>query len=663
MSEDAIRQVLKDFGTTEKEAEIYIFLAKHGALKGGEIARKANTHKALVYRILGNLQAKGLVKATLEVPARFIAEPFESVLDLNIKSRQEEATLLENKKTELLSYWKNISQTILEPTMEKFLVIEGNNRIYPKIAQMIKDTKNQFSAITTIPSLLRAEQYGLFDTSFNHPPNSKIQFRFLTELNEQYLNATKNLLKKIPKTKLTIKGRNPDIGLQSSPQMVIRDEEEILFFITPRTSGPERERNEVCLWTNCRALVQAFKAVFEEGWRGSSDVDTKILSLETGNQTNGTCLISNAGSAEKKYKDIVGSVEKEIMILTSAQGLITFSRKTNLTKDWIKKGVSAKIMAPITSDNIKAVESLSKFCETRHVPSSYLRTTIVDGKHFFQFGKLQRYKNPLEGQGKPIAASDFEDTTYSDNPEYIKKMEKLMNDIWKNSVTPTPATLQSILEPSSTVFDSPKPSSGGSVEIPPFGFPTHCSAQAVIHTPIQCNIPDMLIDLHHFGEPTDEKANWMSISLWLKTPKGHTFVPTAVVLSRGRKDKIASQIENINKAMFAGTPAGQNVLRVKEDELRIWRQGNSLFAGWTVPIPLLPPKYVLPPSFLLFEGYGNSTHLKHVFSKLPSGYRLAVENDGSEAFVTFISPSANYTGPGTDGRLCTNGLVSIIKPE
>ena len=84
--------------------------------------------------------------------------------------------------------------------------------------------------------------------------------------------------------------------------------------------------------------------------------------------------------------------------------------------------------------------------------------------------------------------------------------------------------------------------------------------------------------------------------------------------------------------MFAGTPAGQNVLRVKENELRIWKQDNTLFAGWTLPIPILPPKYVLPPGFLLFEGYGNSTHLKHVFSKLPSGYKAIVENDGLRSF-------------------------------
>ena len=183
--------------------------------------------------------------------------------------------------------------------------------------------------------------------------------------------------------------------------MVIRDEEEILFFITPRTINPERKHEEVCLWTNCEALVQSFKTIFEEAWRGSSDLESKILDIETGKQTLGTCFISNAEMAEKNYEKIICSAKKEISILTSSQGLITYSKKANFAKELNKKGVSAKIMAPITSENTKAAESLSKFCEVRHVPASYLKTTIVDGKHFFQFGKLQRYRNPLESQEKP----------------------------------------------------------------------------------------------------------------------------------------------------------------------------------------------------------------------------------------------------------------------
>lgn len=245
MTEEKIRAVLRDFGVTKKEAEIYLFLAKHGSLTGGEITKRSKTHKAGVYRTLASLQRKGLVTPTLESPARFTAVNFESLIDLNIRAKQEEARKLESARKELLGYWRNIRQPTAEPTMEKFTVIEGNRKIYPKISQMITETKSQLSTISTVQGLLRAETLGLFDVMLSHPLRKQIQFRFLTDLSIQNLKAVKNLLKKIPKTKFNLKGRNPQLGLQLAPRMVIRDNEEIVFFITPREESSSTGQDEI----------------------------------------------------------------------------------------------------------------------------------------------------------------------------------------------------------------------------------------------------------------------------------------------------------------------------------------------------------------------------------------------------------------------------------
>jgi hypothetical protein len=55
--------------------------------------------------------------------------------------------------------------------------------------------------------------------------------------------------------------------------MVIRDDEEILFFITPRTNNSIVEQRNVCLWTNCKPLVQAFSGVFEDLWRNATNIE------------------------------------------------------------------------------------------------------------------------------------------------------------------------------------------------------------------------------------------------------------------------------------------------------------------------------------------------------------------------------------------------------
>ena len=357
---DAVRQVLKNFGLTEKEVSTYIFLAKHGPLKGGEIAKTTKTQKAQVYRTLKSLQNKGLVEATLEAPTRFTAIQFENFIDMSIKAKQEEAALLRNTKNELVNDWKKIRQPPPELTLEKLLVIEGNHRIYPKIAQMIKETTNQLSVIATIPALIRAEQYGLFDTAFDHPLKSKIQFRFITELNGENLNSVKTLLRKIPKYNLKINGRNPDMGFQLKPRMIIRDEKEILFFITPRRGTLGQREDEVCLWTNCGELVQAFQSVFEDEWQKATDIEKKIAEIENCKLTAEAPIPSDAEIVRKNYEESMNTAAKEILILTSPEGLAYYSRKAPLVKSWVKKGISVRIMAPITSDNLKASGELSK---------------------------------------------------------------------------------------------------------------------------------------------------------------------------------------------------------------------------------------------------------------------------------------------------------------
>ena len=108
MSKEVIKETLRNFGLTEKEAEIYLFIAKYGAQTSGEIAKKSKTHRPHIYRIIKRLQKKGVIESTLESPARFTITPFERIIDNNIKAKHQEAVLLEKAKDSLLTDWKNI---------------------------------------------------------------------------------------------------------------------------------------------------------------------------------------------------------------------------------------------------------------------------------------------------------------------------------------------------------------------------------------------------------------------------------------------------------------------------------------------------------------------------------------------------------------------------
>lgn len=682
MDEETIKKVLRNSGLTNKEAEMYVFLAQKNALKATEIAKLLKKDRAQVFRILQNLQTKGFVEATLDFPTQYTIVPFENILESIVKAKREEVVFIEKAKEDLLNYMKKKRRS--EPSLEKFVVIKGNKRIYAKTAQMIRNTKHQLSAAATVSVLMRADRFDVFDVAFNHPLRSQIQYRFLTELSKQNLKAVNVILKRTPKTDFNFKVRNPDLGLKLFPRMITRDNEEVLFFTTPESN--ETGKDEVCLWTNSKSLVQTFTAVFEDLWCNSTDLLAKVSEMETHKKS--VSINVESERVERNYQKILRSAEKEIMMITSSKNLINFWETEPPFKEWVKHNVSVKIMAPITKKNLMVAENLSEFCQIRHIAAGQLSTIVIDGKYLFQFKITTKNQEELD------ANPSFETPFYSDNTEYVGKMKVMMDDLWRNAQVPSKTTLESILEsPPAEVSafvdnsytysrpDSPyrksvisykeKPkmvtekevlskmrnASKHTVRSPLDAIVFYGKrASAVIRQLNHLKLPEMIVEVYKWNEKSSFGAeNWLVISLWLETAKGNAFVPVAHVqdipIGLGRRKALSE--------VYFNTPAAKNIQIMKKEEFQVQSYGDILFSGWTKQIPLLPDKDSLPPSAILFEGYGE---IKPGVIRIgfPSGFKQTMEFNGLEAFVTFFHPSAKYSGPGTDGTL-SREIISTAK--
>lgn len=679
MGEETIKKVLKNSGLTEKEAEIYIFLARKDTLTGTEVAKSLKKDNAQVFRLLKKLQAKGFLESTLEYPKRYIVVPFDNILNRIIKARQEEVAFIQKSKKDLVKYLKKKRQSELDPSLERFVVVKGNKRIYSKINQIIHETKHELSVAITLPDLIDADRFGVLDAAFHQHSKSQIKYRFLMELPKQNLNALKLLLERVPEANFNRKARIPDLGLKLFPRMIARDNEEILLFTMPKTE--KAVRDDVCLWTNCKTLVKTFTTVFEDLWNNSTDLQTRIMEIETGKPTPKTQVIDGTEKAYKKINETIRSAENEIILMTSSEGLIESWKNIALLKERIEKGVAVKIMAPITKENFQAAQELLKCCQVRHVPTGYFNTVIVDGKRVFQ-------SQASTGQ-KPSLAPHF----YTDDLEYVEKTKHMLIDVWRSASVPSAVTLDSFMKPSVPSVATPEHEGALSKPDSPYkrtvyGFEEKqgvitekdvlnkiinakkypvkgpkdtvrfygSAATAVIHPPKSFNLPDIMIMAFHWNKQSSfGGGDLLFISLRLKTPKGYAFVPVVRVSEDAKRETKAPDFGN---AMFAGTPAGQNLQLVKKDELQIRFHGNIFFAGWAKPIPLIPSKFTLPPAFIQLEGY-SKLGTSVIDSVLPSGAKVTTEVNGFDAFVTFFHPASKYFGPGTDGTIGRDMVVTI----
>jgi sugar-specific transcriptional regulator TrmB len=651
LGEEIIKNTLKNFGLSEKEAEVYIFLGKHVTLKGAEISKYTKINKSETYRILKNLQTKGLIEPTLQSPTRFNVVPFDKIIDSNIKAKLDDAAKIEKAREELLTYWSALGRSPIEALPQKFLVIEGKEKIYSKLSEMIRETKSHFSSISSVTELMKVNQRGLFEVG---KTKENVEFRFLTELSQNNFGFMKSFLREMAEAKLKFQARNPELGLRLFPRVIIRDNEEIIFFISSNGSLTKDQEN-TCIWTNSNDLSQAFALVFEDLWNNAVDIEQKIAEIETKEYVPKSERIHNKEVAQKKYQEIIESAEKEILIITTSEGLMGLWKNLSQLQAWTKKGICVKIMAPITNENLEPAQQISKIIPVRHVVYSYLNTTIIDTKHLFQLENSQTHSE------NPFADPCFQGVFYTSNPQHVERTKKLVSSVWQTALAPTSDTIKSISSNSNPPIFSPTVVSRFAEKMkksPPEDLPKGyvTNGIAFIHPPSQFNLPTIAIRIYEYKIGSSfGPGNTLDVRIPLKTSKGFDLVPVAA--ANTNPNAVVPE-----KAIFAGSPAAENYLLVKPEELQVRLEGTTLFGGWTFPLSLPPTRHIMPPAAILIEGYGKPRHSKIVWPT-PSGYQVIAEFDVYDAFVTFIDPYWKYAGPGTQGQLCIDETMTTIPSQ
>jgi sugar-specific transcriptional regulator TrmB len=587
-----------------------------------------------------------------------------------VKAKREEAALIESAKKDLLQFWETSKKSRTEPTIEKFVVLEGD-KIYSKISQMISEAKKQVSASATPEDLVRAEKKGIIESISSGHSQEKIQIRFLTNITPQNSNVVKTILEKSARAGINLRGKNPIIGQKLSPRLVIRDEEEALLFITPEQTDSDDNQIETSIWTNCKTLVKMFTSIFEDSWRNSAEELDNELSRDTDFSMPKTFTVYTAEKARKKCEQEIKSAKKEVTILTSSQGLIDLARNFDIIKEQTIKGIKIRVMAPTTANNLEAMQAISQYCEVRHCLGSWVNVINVDDKFLFQTNNTALKREKVDKNSE----NDY--TLFTNDLDYINRVEEVLNKEWEKSQPPSTITLNSILNPEQTAKDpfgkakDLNPYFRGTITIhehekrtsnekdlinkiltakritavnPMKDVNTLCgsSASAIIHPPSNFNLPDMMLAIWHCDKQSSWGAeDWLTVSLRLETPLGFRYVAVAHITDN--PDAL-----EFRKGVWANTPAGKNCQLVSKDQFRVQVLNNTLFAGWTRPIQLPPPYNILPPSCLLIEGYGE---VKTVVTKTsaPSGRTQVTEANSLDAFVTFFHPTSKYSGPGTDG--------------
>ena len=134
-----LSEKLINYGFTEEEAEVYIFLSSMGPSPARVVSRRFDINRMRAYRTLKSLEDKGLVDRIIGRPMRFIAKPLQESLSRYIEGFREKIIELEAREKEILDDWTNISDATSEQTEEpRFRIFQGRQQIYTHLIQLFQ---------------------------------------------------------------------------------------------------------------------------------------------------------------------------------------------------------------------------------------------------------------------------------------------------------------------------------------------------------------------------------------------------------------------------------------------------------------------------------------------------------------------------------------------
>ena len=253
---------LTNFGLTKTQAKIYITLTALGIASASEIAALSKIRREEIYRIIPELEKRGLVVRKLKTPRKFSAIQPEKAVQLLTKTKLEtmkrEIEKLDQKQANLVSKLKTIELPI-QPNNPSIDVISNEDNTLMKLMELTKKAKRQIDLITSLKELKIA--YMNRPKKLRERLLKKVKIRIITKSHE--IDAfTKEIIE------LSEANNNP-IELRQVEKLpfnlLMVDDNEAIW-------GENQPKNEKTqnLWTNDPTQIAILKMSFENLWQKSS---------------------------------------------------------------------------------------------------------------------------------------------------------------------------------------------------------------------------------------------------------------------------------------------------------------------------------------------------------------------------------------------------------
>jgi sugar-specific transcriptional regulator TrmB len=264
-SQEEDTHAFSKLGLTVSQAKVYLSLATMGKADGKTLWKCTGVPRQDIYRVLAELQEKGLVEKIVHTPTQYMAIPIENGISTLVHLKAAEYKEIEEDAKELV---KRLIVRNLEDNLKKDckIVLSAKQANRKKAEQAIANVKRSLNAVVT-PKTFSQIVFHEFE-KLEEAAKRGVAVQVLVEKNGEKLVLPENLgvLLAQPNFKLKFVANQPKIV------MGVFDNEEAVIAVNSSAHGDFGENTS--MWTTDPSIVAICQGFFEKIWE-SSNTDEK----------------------------------------------------------------------------------------------------------------------------------------------------------------------------------------------------------------------------------------------------------------------------------------------------------------------------------------------------------------------------------------------------
>lgn len=250
-------QTLIRLELTSAQAKAYLTLATLKTATAKELSHHSDIAREEVYRLLAQLQKKGLIERIISSPTQFKAIPLEQGFAILIRRKEKEISEIKKETSKIIEDFKqNNTKPTINEQEPQFTLIPGKEALIMKLKKMIENTEK------TTDVIIEGHAFGkfifeLFEVT-SEALRRNVRFRVIigNPIEKKLWKKTVQEFAKYANYKIKT------LTVKHSLVLAINDKKEVIVICFSRKNFADSP----AIWSNNANLIEIAQHCFESMW-------------------------------------------------------------------------------------------------------------------------------------------------------------------------------------------------------------------------------------------------------------------------------------------------------------------------------------------------------------------------------------------------------------